>query len=184
MLKLLEKEAPAANKAGNELSPRALEFSAEAKAAWVVFYNKIEGEMAEDRSLEGIRDVAGKAAENAARIAAVLTITGNPDACTIEVSAMNAACELMAWYVAEALRLAGQHRLPPSLRNAIKLLDWLHTKDKTETTRSEIMQFGPGAVRTKAEAEAAIGQLEEYGWLIRLVVEGRQKWTVIKKATQ
>jgi hypothetical protein len=184
MLELLEKEAPAANKAGNELTPRALEFSAEAKAAWVVFHDKIEGEMAEDRSLECLRDVAGKAAENAARIAAVLTIIEQPDARTIEVGAMNDACELMAWYVAEALRLSGQHRLPPTLQNAIKLLDWLHAKGKTEITRSETMHFGPGVVRTKAEAEAAIGKLEEHGWLVPLPFDGKKKWTVVREAAQ
>jgi hypothetical protein len=68
--------------------------------------------MMADGAFEGLRDVAGKAAENAARIAAVLTIVERPDALTIEAEAMAAACELMTWYLAEALRLSGAHRSP------------------------------------------------------------------------
>ena len=58
--------------------------------------------MAPDGALEHLRDVAGKAAENAARIAAVLTLVDKPDASTIEAQAMTAGCELMTWYVGEA----------------------------------------------------------------------------------
>ena len=42
ILALLERPAPADNAAGNDLTPRALELSAEAKSAWVVFYNRLE----------------------------------------------------------------------------------------------------------------------------------------------
>jgi hypothetical protein len=45
--------------------PRIIDFGPEAKAAWVAFYDLIEAAMAEDGSLECLRDVAGKAAENA-----------------------------------------------------------------------------------------------------------------------
>ena len=47
--------------------------------------------MAQDGALECLRDVAGKAAENAARIAAVLTVVERPDATIIEVGAMTEA---------------------------------------------------------------------------------------------
>jgi hypothetical protein len=184
ILGLLERPALAANEAGNELTPRAIELSAEGEVAWVSFYNRIESEMAQDCALECLRDVAGKAAENAARIAAVLTIVEQPDASTIETEAMIAACELMTWYVFEALRLSGAHRQPPALRNAIKLLEWLKTKRKTEVTRSEIMQFGPACVRQKAEADAAAAVLEEHEWLIRSGDGKAAKWSVVKEAAQ
>jgi hypothetical protein len=184
ILDLLERPALTANEAGNELTPRAIELSSEAEAAWVSFYNRIESEMAQDCALECLRDVAGKAAENAARIAAVLTIIEQPDASTIETEAMIAACELMTWYVFEALRLSGAHRQPPALRNAIKLLEWLKAKRKTEVTRSEIMQFGPTCVRQKAEADGAAAVLEEHGWLIRAGDGKAAKWSVVKEAAQ
>jgi Protein of unknown function (DUF3987) len=44
----LEYHALAANEAGNELTPRALDFSPKAKAAWVAFHDRIEAAMAPD----------------------------------------------------------------------------------------------------------------------------------------
>jgi hypothetical protein len=184
VLGLLECPVSAANEAGNELTPRTIKLSAEAKAAWVAFHDQIEGEMAQDRALEYLRDVAGKAAENAARIAAVLTIVETPDASIIEADAMTAGCELMTWYVFEALRLSGAHRQPPTLRNAIKLLEWLRAKHKTQVTRSEIMQFGPACVRQKADADAASAVLEEHGWLVRTGDGRAAKWDVVKGPAQ
>jgi hypothetical protein len=184
ILDLLERPALAANEAGNDLTPRALERSTAAKAAWVAFHNRIETEMASDGAFEGLRDVASKAAENAARIAAVLTIVEKPDASAIEAEAMAAGCELMTWYLAEALRLSGAHRQSPSMRNAIKSLEWLHTKRRATITLREVMQFGPSAVRCKAEAEAALGKLEDHGWSDKLG-EGRGvKWSIVPKAGQ
>jgi hypothetical protein len=184
VLDLLECPAPAANQAGNELTPRALDLGAEAKAAWVAFHDRIEAAMAQDGALEGLRDVAGKAAENAARVAGVLTIVERPEASTIEAEAMVAGCELMTWYLSEALRLSGVHRQPPNLRDAIKLLDWLQVKGKAEITRSEVMQFGPVHLRQKAEADAALTALEEHGWLIRASDVKSAKWTVVQGSAQ
>jgi hypothetical protein len=186
ILGLLERTAPAANAAGNELTPRALELSEGAKAAWVAFYNKIEAQMGEDGALDDVRDTAAKAAENAARLAGVMTIVGNPDALVIETEEMTAGCRLMTWYVGETLRLAGAHRLPLRTRNAIKLLDWLCAKSRAKITRSEIMQFGPSAIRRKADAEGAIEVLVEHGWLSQLPTTGKDllggkglQWAVI-----
>ena len=139
--------------------------------------------MAPDGTLDGLRDVAGKAAENAARIGGVLTIVENPDASTIEAEAMAAACELMAFYLSEALRLSGVHRQAPSLRNAIRLLDWLRAKGKVEITRGEIMQFGPAPTRQKSEADAAIAVLEEHNWFVRGGEGKGAKWTVIAEGS-
>ncbi len=184
ILGLLERPAPAANASGNELTPRVLGVSVDAKSAWVAFYDRIETEMARDGVLADLRDVASKAAENAARIAGVLTIVEDPDALAIKSKSMAAGCELMLWYLTEALRLAGQHRQPEALRNAIKLLDWLRSKDKSETSVREIMRFGPSPVRSKIKAEAALAKLEEHGWLEKHG-EGRgARWTVITESRQ
>ena len=184
VLGLLEFPASAANEAGNELTPRTFELSTEANAAWVAFHDQIERAMAEDSALEYLRDVAGKAAENAARIAAVLTIVETPDASIIEANAMSAGCELMTWYVFEALRLSGAHRQPPTLRHAIKLLEWLRAKHRTQVTRSEIMQFGPASVRQKADADPASAVLEDHGWLVRAGDGKAAKWDVAQGPAQ
>ena len=85
--------------------------------------------------------------------------TSRTQAATIGADAMTAGCELMGWYLAEALRLTGLHRQLPELRNAMRLLDWLRAKRKRDVTRSEVMQFGPAPVRTKAAADAALAVL-------------------------
>jgi hypothetical protein len=139
--------------------------------------------MAQDSSLESLRDVASKAAENAARIAGVLTIVADAEASTIDANAMRAACELMTWYLGEASRLSGLHRLPPALRDAIRLLDWLRVKRKKEVTRSQIMQFGPAPLRMKAAADAAMTVLEEHGHAVRIDGKGA-RWTVMVEVTE
>ena len=182
ILDLLERPAPASNEAGNELTPHTLDLSADAKSAWIVFYNRIEAEMATDKTLEGLRDVAGKAAENAARVAGVLAIIENPHATIVEPAAMANACELMAWYVGEALRLSGQHRQPAALRNAGRLLDWLRVRGAAEISLRDIMRTGPNPVRGKAEAEAALAKLDEHGWLVKQRDGRGARWTVVSEA--
>lgn len=183
ILDLLELPAATANEAGNELTPRALDLSAGARSAWVVFHDQIEAAMAADGQLEVLRDVAGKAAENAARIAGVLSIIENADATIIEPSAMANACELMAWYVGEALRLSGQHRQPAALRNAGKLLDWVRARGAAEISLRDIMRTGPNSVRGKAEAEAALAKLDEHGWLVKQGAGRGARWTLVREAT-
>jgi hypothetical protein len=179
----LECRAPAANEAGNELTPRALGLAPEAKAAWVLFHDKIEAEMAPDGAFEQLRDVGSKAAENAVRIAGVLTIIENPEAAIIQGEAMVRGCELAAWYLAEALRLSEAYRLPASLRNAIRVLEWLQAKGKREITVREIMQFGPSSLRRKADAEAALAVLEGHGHYARQG-EGRgARWICVEAST-
>jgi hypothetical protein len=184
ILDLLERPAPAANEAGNELTPRALDLDPQAKAVWVAFHDETERAMAADGALESLRDVAGKAAENAARIAGVLTIVTDPEASTIEADAMMAACELMTWYLGEALRVTGVHRLAPELRNAMRLLDWLKAKRKVEVTRTEVMRFGPAPVRTKAATDAALVVLEEHGQITRHGEGRATRWRIVAEAAE
>ena len=184
ILDLLERPAPSANEAGNELMPPAIALSDGAKAAWVAFHDRIEASMAQEADLEYLRDVAGKAAENAARIAAVLTVVESPNASIIKTKEMAAGCELMTWYLTEALRLSGAHRQPPAIRNAIKLHEWLRTKGKTVIALRAIMQFGPSSLRGKDEAEAALGELESHGWAVKHGKGRGAKWAVTYEASQ
>jgi hypothetical protein len=184
IMDLLERPAPATNAAGNELTPRIIDLSAEARGLWVRFHDAIEKRMAADQSLEGLRDVGAKAAENAARIAGVLTIVANAEATEIDGEAMGAACKLMAWYLSEALRLSGVARQAPALRNAVKLSDWLRAKVKTEFALRDVLNSGPNVLRSKVAAEQAIAQLEEHGHIERRG-EGRgARWIVIQGAQQ
>ena len=179
-LELLERPAPTSNSAGNELTPQPLEFSQGARDVWVAFHDRIEAAMRDGGGLETIRDVASKAAENAARIAGVITIIENPDAVEIGPDALAGGCELMAWYLTEGLRLAGARRQSPAVRAAIRLLDWLKTRPHGEISRRDILRLGPNAVRLKADCDAAIAVLEDHNWLER-IGEGRAaRWKLVE----
>ena len=114
-----------------------------AKAAWVTFYDRIDAALAPDGALEGLRDVAGKAAENAARLAERADNSRETDALTVEGDAMAASCELMLWYLTEAQRLSGVHHQSPSLRNAAKLLEWSLREGQDRDCRSRDYAIRP-----------------------------------------
>ena len=113
---------PLANGKANELSPRALSLSAEATALWRQFFDHIEGQSGRGGELWPVRDFAAKAAEHAARIAGVLTITEDVHAREIGKGAMASAVTLADWYVAEALRLHQVSRTDARLLRAAALL--------------------------------------------------------------
>ena len=75
-----------------ELMPIVLEMDDEARGLWIDFVNEIEAAQAAGRWLCLFRDVAGKAAEQAARLAGVLTIVENQHATHINSDAMHRAC--------------------------------------------------------------------------------------------
>ena len=74
LLSILEAEPELAPGKRNELAPRALPLSADATAAWQGFYDHIEGQCGAGNELAAIGDFAAKAAEQAARIAGVISI--------------------------------------------------------------------------------------------------------------
>ena len=65
-----------------------------ARELWIEFHNTVEKAMRPDGSLARLLDVAGKAAEQAGRIAGVLQIIDHVGASAIGADAMTRACEL------------------------------------------------------------------------------------------
>jgi hypothetical protein len=166
ILSLLETPAPMVEGSPNELAPRALPLSADAAALWKKFFDHVERQSGNGGDLGPIRDFASKAAEHAARIAGVLTVANDLHAEEIGLAAMENAVELLNWYLAEAERLQSASRLDSKLLRASALLDWLKARESDEVTFREILQFGPGATRTKDAAEEAIGILTAHNWTV------------------
>jgi Protein of unknown function (DUF3987) len=92
---------------------------------------RVAAVMRPDGPLAALRDVAGKAAEQAGRIAGVLQIVDDVSARAVEADAMTRACELATWYLNEAARLASESLVPPVVRDAQTLLAWLHGRHMT-----------------------------------------------------
>ena len=105
MCSIFEAEICATNSAGNELNPRVLELSDEARAVWIYFHDAIEREQKRGKRYANLRDFAGKAPEQAARIAGILSIVEDRDANEIDGDAMFRGCEIAEWHLNETLRL-------------------------------------------------------------------------------
>ena len=58
--------------------------TADARALWVQFHDAVESELRPSGALHSIRAFGAKMAEHAGRLAAVLTVYGNPDAMYVD----------------------------------------------------------------------------------------------------
>jgi hypothetical protein len=165
MVRLFEVAWPCQADQPNELSPRPLRLGTQARQMWIEFHDQVEMETRRDGSLAELKDVAGKAAEQAARIAGVLAIVEEPTANEIQALTMKNALELVTWHLNEALRLAKTARISPKLRNAHLLLDWLQRTSRKTITVREVQRLGPGRLREKDTITAAFDVLRDHGWL-------------------
>ena len=164
ILSILEIPAPSVNPAGNELSPRVLELDDEARSAWIDFYNRVERSMRRGGKAAGLRDVAGKSAEQAARIAGVLAMVDNPRATEIDGDAMLRGIGIAQWYLDEAIRLAADVKEAAPLQDADVLKAWILAKSPHQVTAHQLQNGGPG--RLRKSLGAAIATLEKEGFLV------------------
>lgn len=189
VLALLERPAPLVNPDNPvALAPASLPLSVEARRLWIEFYNRIEGEVGRTGELDCVRPLANKAAEHAARVAAVLTVIETPDAREIPRTPMAGGIEIVQHHLAEAVRLATAGRVEPYLRDAQRVLAWLATWPHDAISLPDIYQHGPGrAVRDKAAASRVVETLASHGWLVEIPggadiagVHRRTAWKVVR----
>lgn len=119
---ILETSAPIG--ADGSLSPTMLDLSPEAMARWVEFHNAFEAELRSGGDLYDVRDVASKAAENVARLAALFHVFEGGVG-PIGVDAITAAGRIVAWHLSESRRFFGELAMPPELVDASRLDAWL-----------------------------------------------------------
>jgi hypothetical protein len=172
---------PIGHDRANELEPRHLPLSDQARRMWIAFYNRVEAEMRPEQLFEELRDVASKAAEQAARIAGILTMVIDPAAREIAGETLNNAETLMIWYLNEALRLARSLRLPPKLKDAQLMLDWLHRTRRSVIDIRDAQRNGPNRLRQKAPITQAFEILQDHGWLKPV---SSKRWSVVRERKQ
>ena len=166
------------------LTPAMLTLNPEAKAAWVGLHDAIETELSPGGELQEVRDVASKAADNAARLAALFhTFTGSIG--PIGIDAMESGARIAAWHLTEARRFLGELAMPAELANPLRLEAWMLEycqREKTDRVPTrEVQRCGPGGLRDKATCADAIKELAELG-RARLVQDGRKKLVEINPA--
>jgi hypothetical protein len=163
ILSILESDWPLAEGQRCELNPPVLTLSDEAAKHWCEYFDHIEKQSGIGGDLDAIRDFAAKAAEQAARIAGVMTIISNPDASEIGVTEMLNAIVLTDWHVAECLRLANANQIDKRLVKASRLFEWMKSQPDAVISLRHILQYGPSAVRSKQKAEEVLKILISHG---------------------
>ena len=161
-------ETPAVHPEGDgcELTPRPMLLDQGAQAVWIEFYDEVERQQADGAPLAGVRAWASKAAEHAARIAAVVTLMADPVAAEVPADAMAGAIEITSFYLGEHVRLMGQSVVHLHQQRLRDLLAWLQEKGP-RVKRSDVLQFTPRALRDlKAEGiNPMLAELERRAYL-------------------
>jgi hypothetical protein len=185
--RLFRRPMPLKEGTRNELEPRPLRLSPEARQLWIEFADSVERQLGPRGDLQPISGFAAKLPEHAARIAGVLTMFENPEAAQIDAAALSNGIALSRHYAAAALRLHGRSRLDADLVNAEMLLQWARLKaDRGFISLPDIVQTGPNRVRETATARRLVTILEQHRQLERMPstvrVNGkdrREVWRVV-----
>jgi hypothetical protein len=172
-----------------ELQPRTLTLAPEARALLVAFSDAIEAAQAPGGDLAHITGTASKAAEQAGRIAGVLTLWRDLQAPAVEARDMADAIDLTQFYLSEASRLASAAVVSAEIDRAETLRRWLLERPEPEVMVRDVVRLGPNALRESPKARAALGILEKHGWIVPLeagtVVRGAARaeaWAIVKRA--
>jgi hypothetical protein len=169
-----------------ELTPRLLPLAKGARAMLAAYSDHVEKEQAPRKTFANVRAYASKAAEQAARIAGVLTAWADLDAPEVTAQTMADAITLADFYLGEASRLADAATVSVEIERAEALRVWLLTRwEHPEILPSEILRHAPiTALRECPAARAAIAILVKHGWLVALPQGPTIRGAVRKEAWQ
>ncbi|MEL6551456.1 MAG: YfjI family protein [Pseudomonadota bacterium] len=160
---LLRIPGPRQDFAPLELNPRVLHLSQDARALLVQFANAIEQQQAAGGNLSHITGFASKAAEQATRVAGVLTALQDHEAECVSLHAMQSAVSIVSWHLTEAQRLLDNGEVSKDMRDARCLLDWLklHRRDMP-FNRRDLTRNGPSRIRGTDLSKKLLSILEEH----------------------
>ncbi len=145
-----------------------LQFSTQAKSSWVSFFNEIEKELADKWST--IKDFASKAAENTARLAALLHLFSGKQG-QINHEEMQQAIEVIRWHLNETRRIFYSRPRSSQHADAVKLLDWIIDKSFLTTTPRFLQQYSP--IREKQRRDKAVQMLIDHHYLCETKMDNK-----------
>lgn len=155
-----------------------LGLSQDAKSVWIKFHNEVEAELLPNGDMEDTRDVASKAGDNAARMAALFHVFEHGPTGTIGPEHIQAAARVVTWHLFEARRFLKQLATPIEVSDAIQLEGWLLERCRqdrvSEIPVNHVQKFGPNKIRRKKDLDAALYELETAGRL-RCTTDVRKK---------
>lgn len=169
---LLQAPLPLRPGTRNELNPRPLILTPEAREFWIIMANEIECRVGPGGDLRPIAGFANKLAEHATRLAGILTVYDEAEAKEITKATMQNGFILATHYAQTAIRLHAAAHVNVELRDAESLLQWLHDKwrpsEGSFIALPELVQLGPNAIRDTRKARHLISILEQHRHLKRL----------------
>ena len=178
-------DTPLATHADGGLQPIQLALSPPAHAAWVQAHDRFERALAAGGDFADIRDVAAKAAENVARLAAIFHVLAHGPGGVVNAEAIHAAAIVIGWHLHEARRLLSDLDTPTALVAAIRLDAWLNAEARRfgdhRIPTPRIYQFGPSCVRDAKAMRLALALLAERG-RARMEEDARRRFVVVNPA--
>jgi len=183
---ILAAPLPLAAGTRNELAPRLLGLSTGAKRPWIEFHDDLEGQMATGEPLAALRPFVNKLPEHLLRLSCVLTLVDDFEAQEVSEAKMQAAIELMTFYLGEIIRIREFGVQNRDLDLAEKLYAWAMARGEHIDLPS-IYQYGPAPIRDKQAAKRIVKILVDHRWLIEvpggMEIDGqfrREVWRVVK----
>ena len=160
-----------------------LTMTREARQQWERFYNDVEAELRPGGEMADARDVASKAADNVARLAALFHLFAYGTAGQIGAESVAAAARIVGWHLYQARAFLNEVAAPREAMDTRRLDAWLLDRCRRDTLtqidRRTIQQYGP--LRGQSKLKAALAELVEAG-RIREVDDGRRKLVRINPA--
>jgi putative DNA primase/helicase len=175
-------DVPLSTHADGGLQPSELALSPPAHAAWVQAHDRIERALASGGELSDIRDVAAKAAENIARLAALFHMLAHGPVGVIDADEVSDAEAVISWHLHEARRLLSDLDTPTELAAAIRLDNWLIAEARRTGSHriatNRVYRYGPSPVRDAKDMKTALATLAERR-RARLVEDGRRRFVEV-----
>lgn len=175
---VLDAPKPFAGDTQQQLDPPQLTLTPDARTVLRDYYVETETAQQAGGSLEGLTAYASKTAEQAARIAGVLTLWDNLHAREIQVGMMKDGVKLARFYLGEAKRLAEAAEISIETERAERLRLWLreswpsiaatNNRKPQYILPRDIVRFGPGSMRETKTVGQLVNILARHGWLAPL----------------
>lgn len=161
-----------------------LEVTNQAKSFWISFHDEIESQLTRDGDLRHISGTAAKIAEQALRIAGVLTVINHENSkITIPEKEMKQGIELARYSLNQLLAMNEMALVSQEADDARKLLKWIAQNKYPYLYRNLDANKRPNAIRPKEAYELAVMELLEAGYIEHvgeMEIDGHKRKDVFK----
>ncbi len=161
---MLRAKPPLREGTRNELEPPVLALSNDARDLLAGFADDVERRQARGGDYEDVRAFASKAAEQAARLAGVLTLYEDHEAATVPVGRMENGIDLAWFYLDEARRVTTASAISEETKRLEQLRRWLVDRwDQPCISATDAAQSGP--FKDARYNRTLLNKLADEGWL-------------------